>query len=292
MKALISVYDKTGVVPLARSLADMGVELLSTGGTFRTLSEEAGLPVTQVSDYTGFPEVLEGRVKTLHPAIHGGLLARRDKPDHMEQLQQQGFDTIDMVVVNLYPFLEVASKPNITLDEALENIDIGGPTMLRAAAKNHPWVTVVVDPSDYEWVAASLAESGPSPEQRRGLAQKAFQHVSFYDSAVATYLSQGTVDDPPETLGLAYRRVAPSALRREPPSEGCPLRSRPALQHRRLPSRAATRTRAVFQQLHGRRRCMAYRQRLRRAGSGRHQARQPVWLGLRFRHGPSLPEGI
>ena len=209
MKALISVYDKTGIVPLARSLADMGVELLSTGGTFRTLSEGAGLPVTQVSDYTGFPEVLEGRVKTLHPAIHGGLLARRDKPDHMEQLQQQGFDTIDMVVVNLYPFLEVASKPNITLDEALENIDIGGPTMLRAAAKNHPWVTVVVDPSDYEWVVASLAESGPTPEQRRALAQKAFQHVSFYDSAVATYLSQGTVDDPPETLGLAYRRVAP-----------------------------------------------------------------------------------
>ena len=209
MKALISVYDKTGIVPLARSLADMGVELLSTGGTFRTLSEEAGLPVTQVSDYTGFPEVLEGRVKTLHPAIHGGLLARRDKPDHMDQLQQQGFDTIDMVVVNFYPFLEVASKPDITLDEALENIDIGGPTMLRAAAKNHPWVTVVVDPSDYEWVAASLAEGGPSPEQRRALAQKAFQHVSFYDSAVATYLSQGTVDDPPETLGLAYRRVAP-----------------------------------------------------------------------------------
>ncbi len=209
MKALISVYDKTGIVPLARSLADMGAELISTGGTYRSLTEGAGLQVVQVSDYTGFPEVLEGRVKTLHPAIHGGVLARRDKPEHMEQLQQHGFDTIDMVVVNLYPFLEVASRPDITLEEALENIDIGGPTLLRAAAKNHPWVTVVVDPSDYEWVAASLAEGGPSPEQRRALAQKAFQHVSFYDSAIATYLSQEPADDPPETLGLAYRRVAP-----------------------------------------------------------------------------------
>ena len=209
MKALISVYDKTGIVSLARSLADMDIELISTGGTFRTLSDEAGLPVTQVSDYTGFPEVLEGRIKTLHPAIHGGVLARRDKPDHMDQLQQQGFETIDMVVVNLYPFLEVAARPGITLDEALENVDIGGPTLLRAAAKNHPWVTVVVDPSDYEWVSASLAEGGPSPEQRRALAQKAFQHVSFYDSAVATYLSHERADEPPETLSLAYRRVAP-----------------------------------------------------------------------------------
>ena len=209
MKALISVYDKTGIVSLARSLADMDIELISTGGTFRTLSDEAGLPVTQVSDYTGFPEVLEGRVKTLHPAIHAGVLARRDTPDHMDQLQQQGFETIDMVVVNLYPFLEVAARPGITLDEALENIDIGGPTLLRAAAKNHPWVTVVVDPNDYEWVGAGLAEGGPSPEQRRALAQKAFQHVSFYDSAVATYLSQQPPDEPPETLSLAYRRVAP-----------------------------------------------------------------------------------
>ena len=210
MKALISVYDKTGIVPLARSLADMGAELLSTGGTFRTIVE-AGLPVMQVSDYTGFPEVMEGRVKTLHPAIHGGLLARRDKPDHMEQLEQQGLDTIDMVVVNLYPFLEVVRKPDLTLDEALENIDIGGPTMLRAAAKNHQWVTVVVDPDDYDWVAASLAEGGPSPEQRRSLAQKAFQHVSFYDSAVAAYLSEESSDEPPETLGLAFQRL--SALR-------------------------------------------------------------------------------
>ena len=209
MKALISVYNKTGIVSLARSLADMDIELISTGGTFRTLSDEAGLPVTQVSDYTGFPEVLEGRVKTLHPAIHSGVLARRDKPDHMDQLQQQGFETIDMVVVNLYPFLEVAARPGITLDEALENIDIGGPTLLRAAAKNHPWVTVVVDPNDYEWVGAGLAEGGPSPEQRRALAQKAFQHVSFYDSAVATYLSHERADEPPETLSLAYRRVAP-----------------------------------------------------------------------------------
>ena len=212
MKALLSVYDKAGIVPLARSLVQSGMELISTGGTYRTLTEEGGLPVTQVSDYTGFPEVLEGRVKTLHPAIHGGLLARRDKPEHMEQLKGQGFDAIDMVVVNLYPFLEVVGRPDITLEEALENIDIGGPTLLRAAAKNHPHVTVVVDPGDYEAVASSMADGGPSPEQRRTLARKAFQHVSFYDAAVASYLSglsEEAADEPPETLGLAYRRVAP-----------------------------------------------------------------------------------
>ena len=242
MKALISVYDKTGIVPLASSLADMGVELISTGGTFRAI-EEADLPVKQVSDYTGFPEVMEGRVKTLHPAIHGGLLARRDKPEHMEQLQQQGFDTIDMVVVNLYPFLEVVRRGDITLDEALENIDIGGPTMLRAAAKNHQWVTVVVDPNDYEWVAASLAEGGPSLEQRRGLAQKAFQHVSFYDSAVASYLSgENLGDEPPETLSLAYQRVAPLRYGENPHQKG-------ALYAPALPSTTGI---CQAEQLHGR----------------------------------------
>ena len=208
MKVLMSVYDKTGIEGLARSLVDMGAELISTGGTFRTLADEAGLPVRQVSDYTGFPEILEGRVKTLHPAIHSGLLARRDKPDHMDQLKAHGFDTIDMVVVNLYPFVEVVSKADVTLEEALENIDIGGPTLLRAAAKNHPWVTVVVDPQDYQWVAASLAEGGLSTEQRRKLAQKAFQHVSFYDSAVASYLAVDSEEEPPESLGLTYLRVA------------------------------------------------------------------------------------
>ncbi len=242
MKALISVYDKTGIVPLASSLADMGVELISTGGTFRAI-EEADLPVKQVSDYTGFPEVMEGRVKTLHPAIHGGLLARRDKPEHMEQLQQQGFDTIDMVVVNLYPFLEVVRRDDITLDEALENIDIGGPTMLRAAAKNYQWVTVVVDPNDYEWVAASLAEGGPSLEQRRGLAQKAFQHVSFYDSAVASYLSgEDLGDEPPETLNLAYQRVAPLRYGENPHQKG-------ALYAPALPSTTGV---CQAEQLHGR----------------------------------------
>ncbi len=241
MKALISVYDKTGIAPLARSLVDMGVELISTGGTFRAI-EAAGLPVAQVSDYTGFPEVMEGRVKTLHPSIHGGLLARRDKPDHMEQLQEQGFDTIDMVVVNLYPFLEVVTKPDITLDEALENIDIGGPTMLRAAAKNHQWVTVVVDPDDYEWVAASLAEGGPSAEQRRSLAQKAFQHVSFYDSAVATYLLQETSDEPPETLGLAFQRVSTLRYGENPHQKG-------ALYAPALPSATGV---CQAEQLHGR----------------------------------------
>ena len=211
MKAVLSVYDKTGLVEFAGALHRAGVELVSTGGTHRTLSQEGGLPVRQVSDITGFPEILDGRVKTLHPAIHGGLLARRDDPRHMEELGRQGLETIDLVVVNLYPFVQTVAKPDVTLEDALENIDIGGPTLLRAAAKNFPFVTVVVDPADYGWVAQRLAASGPSEEERRSLAQKAFDHVSRYDAAVARYLAgnrQGTAEDkvPPEELTLSYIR--------------------------------------------------------------------------------------
>ena len=208
MRVLISVYDKAGVVQFARTLAELGADILSTGGTFRLLSEEAGLPVRQVSEATGFPEILEGRVKTLHPRIHGGLLARRDDPGHMAELQSQGIEPIDVVAVNLYPFVETVSKPGVTLGEALENIDIGGPTMLRAAAKNFPFVIVVVDPDDYGWVAARLQAGEITAEERRQLAFKAFRHVSLYDSAVAQYLSDEADEELPPGLGLAYRRVS------------------------------------------------------------------------------------
>ena len=188
MKALLSVFDKTGIADLGRSLTDAGYELISTGGTHRSLSD-AGIAVRQVSDLTGFSEILDGRVKTLHPIIHGGLLARRDLPAHMDELGRHGIDTIDVVVVNLYPFVETVSQPDVTLDDALENIDIGGPTMLRAAAKNFPSVAVIVDPNDYGWVADALAGDGLDAQQRRHLAAKAFQHVAVYDAAVADYLA-------------------------------------------------------------------------------------------------------
>ncbi len=208
MKALVSVYDKTGIVEFARRLHQAGVSVISTGGTHRVLTQEGGLPVQQVSDLTGFPEILDGRVKTLHPRIHGGLLARRDSPEHMAELGRQGIEAIDMVVVNLYPFVDTINKPGVTLDDALENIDIGGPTLLRAGAKNFPFITVVVDPADYGWVADRASGPGLSTEERRRLAYKAFRHVSLYDTAVAQYLYQKEeAGGPPLELNLTYRRV-------------------------------------------------------------------------------------
>ncbi|PKB71114.1 MAG: bifunctional phosphoribosylaminoimidazolecarboxamide formyltransferase/IMP cyclohydrolase [SAR202 cluster bacterium Io17-Chloro-G6] len=210
MKALLSVYDKTGIVEFSRQVASAGYELISTGGTHRTLSEEGGLPVTQVAEITGSPEILEGRVKTLHPIIYAGLLARRDSPEHMAELNNRGIDTIDLVVVNLYPFVETVSKPGVTLADALENIDIGGPTMLRAAAKNFPSVAVVVDPADYTWVGEKLANGGLSAEDRRELAAKAFHHVSTYDAAVTGYLTQASdsEEELPDALTISLKKVA------------------------------------------------------------------------------------
>ena len=189
MKALLSVYDKTGIVELGRKLAAAGVEMISTGGTHQSLTEDGGLPVRQVAEVTGSPEILDGRVKTLHPVIHAGLLARRDRPEHLSQLAKHGIDPIDLVVVNLYPFVATINRPDVTLEEALDNIDIGGPTMLRAAAKNHPFVAVIVDPDDYDWVAEKVTGTGLSSDDRRRLAAKAFQHVAAYDAAVAAYLT-------------------------------------------------------------------------------------------------------
>lgn len=195
MKALLSVYDKTSVVEFARALQSSGFELVSTGGTYKTIAD-AGLPVQQVSELTGFPEILDGRVKTLHPAVHAGILARRDLASHAAQLAQYRIDTIDLVAVNLYPFVQTVSRPDVSLEDALENIDIGGPTMIRAAAKNFPHVIVVVDPSDYTWIAERLSGGGMTAltmEERRELARKAFQHVALYDTAVSQYLSGGEV---------------------------------------------------------------------------------------------------
>ena len=207
LKALISVYNKTGIVEFTRTLDKADITLISTGGTYDLLAIQAGLPVQKVSDLVGFPEILDGRVKTLHPRIHGGLLARRDKPEHMAELTREGLDTIDMVVVNLYPFVETVKGPNTTLDQALENIDIGGPTLLRAGAKNFPFVLVVVDPHDYSWVGEKVAKGGLSLEERRHLAHKAFRHVSLYDAAVAEYLSSDRDEGFPAELTLAYRKI-------------------------------------------------------------------------------------
>ncbi|MBI4298499.1 MAG: bifunctional phosphoribosylaminoimidazolecarboxamide formyltransferase/IMP cyclohydrolase [Chloroflexi bacterium] len=205
LKALISVYDKAGVVEFARSLTQSGTKLVSTGGTYKTLTE-AGLAVQQVSDLTGFPEILDGRVKTLHPRVHGGILARRESADHIAQLSKHKIEPIDMVVVNLYPFMETILRSGVTLDEALENIDIGGPTMIRAAAKNFKDVVVVVDPKDYSWISEHLKEGNLTLEERKGLAQKAFQHVALYDTTIAQYLRQGDGQFP-EEITLGYTKL-------------------------------------------------------------------------------------
>ena len=205
MRAIISVSDKTGVTDFATGLSKLGYEIFSTGGTEKAM-KEAGVPVKSVSEITGFPEILNGRVKTLHPAVHGGLLAKRNLPEHMKELDKNKIQPIDMVVVNLYPFVQTVSKEGVTLDEALENIDIGGPTMLRAAAKNFPSVIVVVDPADYQPVLEKLKAGGLELDERKKLAQKAFQHVAVYDTAISQYLRQGIDSFPDEmTIGLKKR---------------------------------------------------------------------------------------
>ncbi len=184
-RALISVSDKTGIVELARKLHDQGVELLSTGGTAKLIAEQ-GITVTEISDYTGFPEMMSGRVKTLHPKVHGGILGRRGIDDAV--MQEHDIEPIDLVVINLYPFQQTVANPDCSLEDAIENIDIGGPAMVRAAAKNHASVTVVVDPADYEQLLQEIVDSGGvSDKTRFSLAIKAYEHTAQYDGAIANY---------------------------------------------------------------------------------------------------------
>ena len=200
LTALLSVSDKTGIVDLARALAALGVRLLSTGGTARLLAD-AGLAVTEVAEVTGFPEMLDGRVKTLHPRIHGGLLARRDVPAHMAALREHGIATIDLLVVNLYPFAQATARPDCTLDEAIENIDIGGPAMLRAAAKNWADVAVLIDPADYAQVLSELVAGTVSRSTKFMLARKVYAHTAAYDGMITNYL--GALQAGAEELGEA-----------------------------------------------------------------------------------------
>jgi phosphoribosylaminoimidazolecarboxamide formyltransferase/IMP cyclohydrolase len=209
-RALISVYDKTGLVPFAEALARAGIDIISTGGTARTLREH-GLAVQDLGAYTGFPEMLDGRVKTLHPMIHGGLLYRRGHPGHEATVQAHGIRPIDLVVVNLYPFEQTVAQPDVTLAEAIENIDIGGPAMLRSAAKNHESVTVIMDPGDYPEVAAQIqAQGGTTLALRRKLAARVFARTSAYDACIAAYLVK------------AYGAAAPAA---SPPRASLPVRA-------------------------------------------------------------------
>ena len=210
-RALLSVSDKTGIVDFARELQALGVELLSTGGTAKLLLE-AGLEVTEVADYTGFPEMLDGRVKTLHPKVHGGILGRRDLPTHVEAMNEHGIPNIDLVCVNLYPFEATIARPDCSFEDAIENIDIGGPTMVRAAAKNHAHVAIVTDHGDYDAIIAELQSQGEVTEATRlMLACKAFTHTAAYDGAISNYLTSLTRDGNkktyPERLNMQFVKV-------------------------------------------------------------------------------------
>jgi len=190
-RAIISLSDKSGIQEFAKELQAFNVEILSTGGTAKVL-RESGLKITDISEYTGFPEMLDGRVKTLHPKIHGGLLGIRGNPEHVKKMNEHGIQPIDMVVINLYPFEATVAKPNCTLEEAIENIDIGGPSMLRAGAKNYPYVTVIVDPADYRPILAEMKQSGGvvSKETNFRLAKKVYQLTARYDKAISEYLEK------------------------------------------------------------------------------------------------------
>lgn len=189
-RAIISLSDKTGILEFAKELQTFSVEILSTGGTAKAL-REYGLEIMDVSEYTGFPEMLDGRVKTLHPKVHGGILGMRDNPAHAQKMKEHGIQPIDMVVVNLYPFEATVAKPSCTLEEAIENIDIGGPSMMRAGAKNYSYVTVIADPADYQPVLEEMKKSGGSVSKETNfrLAKKAYQLTARYDRAISEYLA-------------------------------------------------------------------------------------------------------
>ncbi|NPA57711.1 MAG: bifunctional phosphoribosylaminoimidazolecarboxamide formyltransferase/IMP cyclohydrolase [Aquificae bacterium] len=220
-RALISVSDKRGVVDFAKALVEMGYEIVSSSGTAKVLREN-GIPVIEVSQITGFPEIMGGRVKTLHPKIHGGLLAVRDNPEYMKQLEQQGIQPIDIVAINLYPFEETVRK-GAGIDQIIENIDIGGPAMVRASAKNYRWTTIIVDPDDYDFVVYQLKEKGETDLQlRERLAVKAFRHTAYYDSVIASVLDQklGINEKFPYQLSIPFRKRTTLRYGENPHQEG------------------------------------------------------------------------
>lgn len=221
MKALISVSDKTGIVEFAKELEKCGVEIISTGGTYKKLKEE-GVKAIEISELTGFPECLDGRVKTLHPTVHAGILAMRSNESHMKQLKDLGIDTIDFVVVNLYPFKQTILKDGVTREEAVENIDIGGPTMLRSAAKNYQDVAVITDPTDYEKVLNELKENGQvSRDTKFYLMQKVFEHTSNYDTMICNYIKEQRNDETfPNELTLTYEKVQEMRYGENPHQKG------------------------------------------------------------------------
>ncbi|MHA6252579.1 bifunctional phosphoribosylaminoimidazolecarboxamide formyltransferase/IMP cyclohydrolase [Oceanobacillus sp. CAU 1775] len=205
-RALISVSDKSGITDFARELVDNGYEIISTGGTLKAI-QEAGVEAIAVDEVTGFPEIMDGRVKTLHPKVHGGLLGKRSNASHMDQMEKNDISPIDMVVVNLYPFKETLQKSGVRKEEIIENIDIGGPTMLRSAAKNFEDVLVVVDPTDYEKVLEAVKEKNASIELRQQLAAKVFRHTANYDAMIAAYFMEETSEEFPETYTVTYEKV-------------------------------------------------------------------------------------
>ncbi|MEJ9232962.1 bifunctional phosphoribosylaminoimidazolecarboxamide formyltransferase/IMP cyclohydrolase [Peribacillus butanolivorans] len=202
-RALISVSDKTGIVEFAKGLIEAGFEIISTGGTKKTLQDN-GVDVIGISDVTGFPEILDGRVKTLHPNVHGAVLAKHGDADHAAQLAEHNIEPIQLVCVNLYPFQATISKPDVTVEDAIENIDIGGPTMLRSSAKNHEYVTVIVDSDDYPTVLAELKVGGVSKTTNRRLAAKVFRHTAAYDAVISEYMTELAEEENPESLTVTY----------------------------------------------------------------------------------------
>ena len=205
-RALVSVSDKTGIVEFCKDLESLGFEIVSTGGTLKTLIDN-GVKAISISDVTGFKECLDGRVKTLHPAVHAGLLARRDIPEHMASLEEMGYNTIDLVAVNLYPFKQTIEKPNVTLEEAIENIDIGGPTMLRSAAKNYGGVLVVCEPNDYKEVVERIKNGTDDNMFRLSLSYKVYRHTAAYDSLISGYMQQILGIEFPEHITFAYDKA-------------------------------------------------------------------------------------
>ena len=279
-RALVSVSDKQGLAEFARGLVAAGVEIFSTGGTRKHL-ESAGVPVRDVSDYTGFPEMMHGRLKTLHPKIHGGILCRHDNPDDMQALAEYGILTFELVVVNLYPFETTIRKPGVTLDEAIEQIDIGGPTMVRAAAKNHAFTTIATDQRQYGEILEQIHANGRTTlELRRKLAGEAFAHTALYDRAIADYFAGVTAEGRfPGTLHLGFQRQQVLRYGENPHQQGAVYAADQNEGGQRGRRPATQRQRAFLQQPPGPRQCLGHGPRLQRPGRGGDQAQQPLRRG-------------